>query len=389
MENQSSVKDVAYVGAYTGFGPNARGKADGIGIFKWDPGDGSLSEPRTLAGVENPTYLALHPNQWFLYAVNGSPSIDGHPGGAVSAFTIDPTTGNLAFVNRQYTVGQGPSHLAIHRQTGRYLLAAGYHTANVLVFPIAADGSLGHPTDIAQHHGSSVNPDRQDRPHPHSVTFDLAGRFALVCDLGTDRVYVYRFDADDGKLIPDAPPWATVPPGSGPRHLAFHPSGRFVFVINEILSTVSSFRYVPESGVLTPIETVSTIPEDFVGEPYTPDVQVGAAASRPPVVGSNFASDIHVAPSGRFVYGSNRGHDSIVIYSFDENTARLTVAGYQPTLGRTPRTFTLDPSGKVMVVPNQGSDNIVSFYVDAVTGALTPTGHVAASPTPTHVVLLD
>ncbi|HEX5414107.1 MAG TPA: lactonase family protein [Chloroflexota bacterium] len=389
MESGQSGLHEAYVGAYTGFGPNARGNAEGINIFRWNPGDGALNQQGTLAGVENPTFLALHPSGRYLYAVNGSPSIDGHPGGAVSAFAIAPTTGDLTFINRQYTVGQGPSYVTIHRQTGRYLLAAGYHTGNVLVFRIETDGSLGPTTDVVEHHGTSVNPDRQDRPHPHSVNFDLAGRFALVCDLGLDRVFVYRFDANNGKLIPNDPPWATTPPGSGPRHLAVHPSGRFVFVINEIDSTLSSFRYDPEHGVLTTLENVSTIPEGFVGEPYTPDVQVGAAASRPPVVGTNFASDVHVASSGRFVYGSNRGHDSIVIYGFDEATARLSLVGHQSTFGRTPRTFTIDPSGSLMFVPNQGSDNIVSFYVDAATGQLTPTGNVAASPTPTHVVLLD
>jgi len=383
----ASTESFVYVGAYTGFGPNRRGKADGIEIFRLNPENGTLTHQGTVPGVENPTFLAAHPSGRFLYAVNGSPSIDGHPGGAVTAFAINPTTGNLDYLNRQFTIGQGPCHATIHRN-GRFLLATSYHAGSVVVFPISEDGTLGPASDLVQHHGSSVNPDRQNQPHPHSVNFDCDQRFALVCDLGLDRVFVYRFDAENGKLIANDPPWVATEPGVGPRHLAVHPSGRYVFTINEIGSSLSSFAYDPDRGVLTPVETRSTIPEDFVGEPYTPDVQVGAAANRPPVVGTNFASDVHVAPNGRFVYGSNRGHDSIVSFAFDESTGRLSDLAHQSTGGRTPRTFTIDAPDSLVLVPNQGSDSIVAFRCDEASGLLSPTGAIATSPSPTHLVIV-
>ena len=377
-----------FVGAYTGFGPNRRGKAEGIDVFRLDSANGDLTHVETVPGVENPSFLTVHPTRRFLYAVNGSPSIDGQPGGAVSAFAIDPETGHLTFINRQITTGQGPCHATIDRE-GRYVLATSYHAGNVVVFPVRPDGGLASASDLVWHRGSSVHPERQTESHAHSVNFDLDQRFALVCDLGLDRVYVYRFDHDSGKLIPNDPPWIATEPGVGPRHLDFHPGGRYVFVINEIGSSLSSYRYDPDRGVLSAIETVSTIPADFVGAPFTPDVQVGPAASRPSVVGTNFAADVHVAPSGRFVYGSNRGHDSIVIYAFDETTGRMRYVGHESTGGRTPRNFTIDTSGTLLLVANQGSDNIVSFRIDPASGTLTPTGAVASSPTPTCVKILS
>jgi 6-phosphogluconolactonase len=384
LRNQNGGATFVYVGAYTGFGPNRRGKAEGIDLFRLDPTTGALTHVETTPGVENPSFLTVDPTRRFLYAVNGSPSIDGRPGGAVSAFAIDQETGHLTFINRQMTTGQGPCHATIDR-AGRYVLATSYHAGNVVVFPTRPDGGLAPACDLVQHHGSSVNPDRQDRPHAHAVNFDLAERFALVCDLGLDRVFVYRFNHEAGELIPNDPPWSATEPGVGPRHLAVHPTGRYVFVINEIGSSLSSYRYDPDRGALSAIETVPTIPADFVGTPFTPDVQVGPAASRPPVVGTNFAADVHVAPSGRFVYGSNRGHDSIVVYAFDEATERMTCVGYVPTGGRTPRNFTIDPTGTLLLVANQGSDTIVSFRIDPTTGTLAPTGDVASSPTPTCV----
>lgn len=388
MSSHDDGRAVVFVGAYTGFGPNRRGKAEGIDIFRLDRASGALTHVATTPGVENPSYLTVDPTRRFLYAVNGSPSIDGQPGGAVSAFAINSGTGHLTFLNRQMTTGQGPCHLTIDR-AGRFVLATSYHAGNVVVFPVRPDGGLAEASDLVQHHGSSVHPERQDRPHPHSVNLDHAERFALVCDLGLDRVFVYRFDHERGKLIPNDPPWVAAEPGAGPRHLAFHPNGRYVFVINEIGSSLSSFRYDADRGVLSPLETVPTIPADFVGTAFTPDIQVGPAASRPPVVGTNFAADVHVAPSGRFVYGSNRGHDSIVVYAFDNVTERLTCVGYEPSGGHVPRTFAIDPTGTLLLAANQGSDSIVSFRVDPASGRLAPTGHVAATPTPTCVRIVN
>jgi 6-phosphogluconolactonase len=376
-----------YVGAYTGFGPNRRGNAEGIDVFRLDSASGALDHVATLPGMENPSFLAVGPTHRFLYAVHGSPSIDGHPGGAVSAFAIDQETGHLTLLNRQPTTGTGPCHATVGRE-GRYLLATSYHAGNVSVFPIRPDGGLDLASDVVQHRGSSVHPERQTAPHAHSVNFDLAENYALVCDLGLDRVFVYRLDRAAGKLIPNDPPFATTEPGAGPRHLAFHPGGRHVFVINEISSSLSSFRYDSEQGRLQSIETVPTIPADFVGTAFTPDVQLDPSARRVSVVGTNFAADVHVHPNGRFVYGSNRGHDSIVIYAFDAPTERLTLVGYEPTGGRTPRNFALDRSGTLLLAANQGSDSLVSFRIDPVSGTLTPTVHFASTPTPTCVQIV-
>lgn len=355
MQEQAFV----YVGAYTGFGPNQRGKAEGVDVFRLNPANGALRRVQTLAGVENPSYLVVDPAQRFLYAVHGSP----HPAGAVSAFRIDPATGRLTLINRQPTTGTGPCHATIDR-AGRYVLATSYHAGNVSVFPVRPDGGLAPASDLIQHHGSSVHP-RQNVPHAHSVNFDRAERFALVCDLGLDRVLVYRFDHEKGKLIANEPAGVSSAPGAGPRHLAFHPSGRYVFVINEINSTLDSFRYAPEQGTLQAMETVSTLPPGFTGE--------------------STAADVHVHPNGRFIYGSNRGHDSLVIYEFDEATERLRYVGHQSTEGRTPRNFTLDRSGTLLLAANQDTDTIVAFAVDPSTGRLTPTGAVAATPSPTCV----
>lgn len=351
-----------YVGAYTGFGASPRGKAEGIDIFRLDPATGALIHLETLPGVENPSFLVADPTRRFLYAMNGSPK----PGGAVSAFAIDPTTGRLTFINRQPTTGPGPCHATIDR-AGRYLLATGYHDGTIVVFPIRPDGGLAPASDLVQHQGSSVHP-RQNVPHAHSINFDPAERFALVCDLGLDRVLIYRFDHEQGKLIANDPAGVSSAPGAGPRHLAFHPNGRHVFVINEINSTLDSYRYDPVRGALAAIETVSTLPADFSGE--------------------STAADVHVHPNGKFVYGSNRGHDSIVIYRFTEATERLSYLGHQSTEGSTPRNFTMTSSGSLLLAANQDTDTIVTFQVNPASGRLTLTGTVASTPTPTCVRLV-
>jgi 6-phosphogluconolactonase len=368
MPSAANRAPFVYVGGYTGFGPNARGNGSGIEVFRLNRETGALTHLGTKAGVENPSFLTVDQSQRFLYAVNGSPTIDGHPGGAVTALAIAPATGLLGDLNRQYTTGQGPCHVAVDRAR-TYVIATSYHTGSVVVFPVQPDGSLAPASDLVQHHGSSVNPQRQAGPHAHSVTFDPAERFCLVCDLGLDRVFVYSLDRASGKLLPNEPPYVATTPGAGPRHLAFHPNGRIVFVINEMGNTITSYHYAGERGTLSPIESVPTLPPDFTGE--------------------NTTADIHVAPSGRFVYGSNRGHDSIVIYAFDEAAARLSYVGHEPTGGRTPRNFTLSRDGSLLLAANQDSDNVVAFRVDQTRGLLTPTGGVAASPSPTCVRIVE
>jgi 6-phosphogluconolactonase len=332
-----------------------------------DPVSGALTLVHTVADVPNPSFLALHPSRRYLYAVNAVPEIDGHPGGAVSAFAIDPATGALTFLNRQSSHGAGPCHVSVEH-TGRFVLAANYGGGSVVMFPVQSDGSLAAASDFVQHTGSSVNPRRQEGPHAHSITPDPANRFALACDLGLDNVLVYRLDLEAGRLIPNDPPFVRTHPGAGPRHLDFHPNGRYVYVINELDSTLTVFTYDAERGVLEEIQTISTLPEDFAGQ--------------------NTCADVHVHPAGRFVYGSNRGHDSIAIFRVDEGTGRLDAVGHVPTQGQTPRNFAIDPSGTFLYAANQQSDTIVAFRIDQGMGQLAPTGHVLSIPTPVCVKFL-
>jgi 6-phosphogluconolactonase len=248
------------------------------------------------------------------------------------------------------------------------VLVANYGGGSVSVLPIQSDGRLGPATGFVQHEGSSVNPRRQERPHAHSMNLDAANRFAFAADLGLDKVLVYRFDANRGTIVPNDPPAATVAPGSGPRHFAFHPRGRNAYVINEMTSTVTAFRYDAGRGRLTELHTISTLPQGFTG--------------------NNSTAEVQVHPSGRFLYGSNRGHDSIAIFSIDSDTGRLTQVGHQPTGGRTPRNFGIDPTGVYLLAANQESSTVTVFRIDPRTGRLTPTGQTVNVPVPVCVKMM-
>ncbi len=351
-----------YVGTFTAHQPHGRGRAEGIYVLQTDPSFRSFTPVQVVPEAINPSFVALAPERRHLYAVNAVPEIDGHPGGAVSAFAVDPSTGALTYLNRQSSHGAGPCHVSIDR-TGRWALVTNFHGGSLAVLPIWDDGRLGPATDAIQHHGSGPHPERQQSPHCHSLNLDPANRFALVCDLGLDRVFIYRFDPVGGKLVPnERQPWAQTHPGAGPRHLAFHPSGRYVYVINEIDSTLTTFAYDAAEGTLSEIQSVSTLPDGFSG--------------------ANSCADVHVAPSGRFVYGSNRGHDSIVIYAIDAGTGRLSYVAHESTRGRNPRNFFLDPTGTILLAANQDSDNVVAFRVDPETGRLAHAGTVAEVSTP-------
>jgi 6-phosphogluconolactonase len=270
-------------------------------------------------------------------------------------------------LNHQSSGGTGPCHLAVD-QTGKCLLTANYGSGSIAALPIGADGSLGEPGSVIQHHGSSVNPQRQAGPHAHFITPDPANRFALACDLGLDQVLVYRLDPAKAGLVANDPPFAAVKPGSGPRHLVFHPAGRFVFLINEMSSTVTTFAYDPERGALKEVQTISTLPEGFAAKSSCAEVQVH--------------------PSGDFVYGSNRGHDSIAVFSMDRASGKLTSLGHQSTHGKTPRHFAIDPTGRWLLAENQESDNLVVFRVDPKTGRLSGAGQSVAVGSPVCVVFL-
>ncbi len=358
---------LVYVGTYTSTPPYARGRAEGIYVYRLDPVTGALTPVRTIPGIVNPSFLALAPGGRYLYAANEVPELDGQPGGAVSAFVVDPATGDLAYLNRQPSHGEDPCHLSVEA-TGRFVLVANYTSGSVAMLPIGDDGRLGPATEVHQHAGSSVNPERQRGPHAHSITPDPTNRYALVADLGLDQVLVYRLDLERGALPPHDPPSASLPAGAGPRHLAFHPNAPYVYVINELDSTMTACAWDEARGTLRPLQTLSTLPPDFTGRSH--------------------CADVHVAPSGRFVYGSNRGHDSIAIFAVEEGSGKLQPLGHMPTGGRTPRNFGIDPRGRFLFAANQDTGTVVTFGIDGATGALAATGHVAEIPAPVCIVLV-
>jgi 6-phosphogluconolactonase len=327
---------------------------------------GALTPLGLAAEAVNPSFLAIHPNQRFLYAVTEASDFRGQPGGAVGAFRIQPETGKLTSLNHQSSGGAGPCHLVVD-QAGKQVLVANYGGGSVSVLPIRENGELGEATAFIQHAGSSKDPRRQQAPHAHSINLDRANRFAVAADLGLDKVMIYRFDSESGTLTPNNPPWATVEPGSGPRHFAFHPEGRFAYVINEMSCTVTAFTYAPGTGTLSTIQTISTLPD---GQ----DVERGFSTA-----------EVQVHPSGKFLYGSNRGHNSIAAYSIDPATGKLTYLENEPTQGSTPRNFGIDPTGKFLLAENQSSGSIVVFRINSQSGHLEPTGHRADVPNPVCV----
>jgi 6-phosphogluconolactonase len=341
---------LVYIGTYTG------AKSKGIYVSRLDLASGALTPPELAAETASPSFLAIHPRGGFLYSVNEVSTSDGKPGGSVSAFTIDRTTGRLTALNQQSSGGRGPAHLIVDR-SGRDVLVANYGGGSVAALPIEADGRLKPASAFIQHTGSSVNPDRQKEPHAHSINVDPEDRFAYVADLGLDKILIYRFDPKRGALTPNDPPFAAVQPGAGPRHFAFHPKGRFAYVINEIDLTVTAFSHDVKRGALTALQTVSTLPE---GLPKLP---------------SYSTAEVQVHPSGLFLYGSNRGHDSITVFAIDGKSGKLTYVQNEPTQGSTPRGFGIDPSGTYLLAGNQRSDSVVVFRIDQQTGRLTPTGH--------------
>ncbi len=345
-----------YAGTYTN---DSSEGSKGIYLLELDLRTGALSAPRLAARATNPSFLAIHPSQKFLYSVNELSAFEGREGGGITAFAIDQTHGALTPLNHQLTVGSGPCHLIVDR-LGKNVLVANYGSGSVVCLPIDADGRLGPETSFIQHRGSGADPERQQSPHAHSINLDAEGRFAVAADLGLDKVLIYRFDAARGTLTPNEPAFVKVAPGSGPRHFAFHPGGRFGYVINEMANTVIAFAYDAKKGSLTEIQTISTLPDDFKGKSYTAEVQVH--------------------PSGKFLYGSNRGHDSIAIFAVEPSTGKLSAAGFEPTGGKNPRNFAIDPTGAFLLAENQDSNTIVVFRIDPQTGGLQPTGQTVRLP---------
>lgn len=348
-----------YVGTYTG------GESRGIYRFTLDPASGATSAPALAAEAENPSFLALHPGGRFLYAVGETGEFRGERTGAVSAFAIDPANGDLTLLNQQPSMGAGPCHLVVDG-SGRSVLVANYGSGTVAVLPVAGDGRLGEPSSVHSHTGTGPNRARQEGPHAHGIALDRAERRAFVADLGADRVFVYDLDAAGGALTPSDPASVALEPGAGPRHVVFGPSGEHLYSINELDSTVTVLRYDSSSGGLEAVQTVTTLPPDFEGE--------------------SWPAEIALSPDGRFLYGSNRGHDSLAVFAVDPASGRLTPVDHVPTGGHIPRHFSIHPNGHWILVANQRSDSIVPFRLDPESGVPSVAGPAIAVPSPVCVI---
>lgn len=308
---------------------------------------GSLSSPELAGAAANPGFIEIHPNAKFLYAVTKD-----NPG-AVGAYAIEPETKKLKLLNKSSSGGKGPCHLSISAD-GRVLLVANYGSGSVASIPINADGSLAAPASAMQHIGSSVNPQRQKEPHAHSINLSPDNRFAYVADLGLDKIMIYKLDSKSGRLLPNDPPEIKIKPGAGPRHFSFGPNGKFAYLINELDETIVAFAHDSKSGKLSEIQTISTLPEGFAGASY--------------------CAEVRVHPGGKFLYGSNRGHDSIVIYQINPEKGTLTLLGFQNSGIKNPRNFNIDPTGQFCIVANQDADTVIVFRINQGTGLLEPTG---------------
>lgn len=336
-----------YVGTYTDQG------SQGIYVSKLDVKTGTLSTPVLAATTKNPTFLAVHPNQTALFAANEIGDFKGKRAGAVSGYTINPKTGLLTLINQESAGGDGTCHLVLDAK-GKHVLCANYGGGSVTVLPLDASLKLLPSTAFIQHQGSSANPDRQKEPHAHSINLSRNNRFAYAADLGIDKILIYKFDPTKGTLVPNDPPSASLKEGAGPRHLTFNPGGNFAYVINELDSTLTGFSYDRNNGSLTEFQTLSTLPADFTG--------------------SNSTAEVQAHPSGQYLYGSNRGHHSIAVFSVDPFSGQLTLVEHQSTQGKTPRNFSIDPQGQFLLAANQDSSNIIAFKINPDTGKLTPTG---------------
>lgn len=342
----SDSQHLMYVGTYT------RETSAGIYAYRFDSESGTAEELGLVAEMREPSFLALHPTGQYLYAVSETDDFDEDGSGSVVSFQVSVNSGALTKLNEVSSRGGWPCHINVDA-SGRMLIVANYKGGNIASFPINEDGTVGEATSFFQHEGSSVH-ERQDQPHAHSADFSADNRFAFFSDLGLDQVKIYRADPSAATLAPHDPTAVSVEAGSGPRHLALHPSGRSAYGVNELSSTVTVYDYHAEAGELSVAQTVSTLPEGFEGENYT--------------------AEIYVHPSGEFVYASNRGHDSIAVFALDPSTGRLTPKEQVSTNGEWPRNFTFSPNGRYLLVANQNSDNIVVFSIDSETGALIPTG---------------
>jgi 6-phosphogluconolactonase len=342
-------KYLLYVGTYT----QEKSSSKGIYAYRYDAATHEITPLGLAAETTNPSWIAIHPNGRFLYAVNEIQNYNGPNSGGVSAFSIDRSSGKLTFLNGVSSRGADPCYIMVD-PSGKYVLVANYTGGSIASFPISAEGKLGEASAFVQHTGHGINPKRQEAAHAHSINLSPDERFAFVDDLGLDELLVYKFDKTKGSLKPNNPPFAKLDAGAGPRHFALHPSGQYAYVVSEMASTVTAFSFASKSGTFNRIQTISALPEDFKGE--------------------NDDAEIEVHPSGKFLYASNRGHDSIAVFSIDPAKGTLKLVEHTPTQGKTPRNFAIDPTGTLLFAENQESNNIVIFGIDQNTGKLTATG---------------
>ncbi len=347
---------LVYFGTYT----DSTG-SKGIYAYRFDARTGALTSLDSTTDTKNPSFLATDRSGRFLYAVNELSD------GAVSGFAMDRSSGKLTPLNTVSTKGDGPCHLMVDN-TGKMLVVANYGSGSVAAFQIAADGKLGEASYFDQHTGKGSNLEQQQGPHAHSTVISPNNRYVFVNDLGLDKVFSYRLDPANGKLTPNDPPWTSVASKSGPRHIAIHPNRRWAYSINEIASTITVFRYDDKRGTLSETQTIGTLPADFHGE--------------------NSTAEIVVHPNGRFVYGSNRGNDSIAVFAVDAGSGKLTLVEHVSTQGKAPRNFAIDPTGNYLLAANQQTGNVVEFRVDAKTGKLTATGKTLNIPAPVCVLFV-
>jgi 6-phosphogluconolactonase len=360
-------KYIVYVGTYT----QDEGKtttSKGIYAYSYDSDTAQVTPLGLAAETTNPSWVAVSPNGKFLYAVNELGDYKGPNSGGLSAFSIDHSTGKLTFLNEMSTRGADPCYVSVDR-TGKFVLVANYTGGSVAVFPVSEDGRLGEASAFVQHQGHGTDPTRQEGPHAHSIVLSPDNRYAFVNDLGLDELVIYKFDSAKGSLTPNDPAYVSLDPGSGPRHFALHPNGKFAYVLSEMKGTVTVLQSGDKAGVFHSIQTISTLPANFKGAIED--------------------AEIEVHPSGKFLYASNRGDgNSIAVFAIDPAKGTLTLVEYASTQGKTPRSFAIDPTGTLLFVANQKSDNIVIFHIDAKTGHLTTTGNVLDVGAPVCVKFL-
>lgn len=348
------------------FGTYTNALSQGIYVSRLDAKAGKLSAPELAAATPSPCFLAVSPDEKFLYTSDSVKTFDGKNVGSVSAFAVDRASGKLSFINAKSSGGAGPCHVSVAAE-GKVLLAANYGDGSVKSFQLGTDGGIGADGSVIQHHGSGPNVNRQSSAHAHFITPDPSGHFALACDLGMDKVMIYKINAGDAALAANEIPSGSVPPGSGARHLAFSHDGKFVYVVNEMACTVTTFAWDGKAGSLTPIETVSALP---------PGVEAKNDFT---------AAEILVHPGGKYVYATIRGYDSVTVFAADKKNGKLTFVQNTPSGGKVPRGLGIDPTGRWLITGHQKSDNAAVFAIDTKTGKLTPTGQSLTIGSPVDV----